>query len=96
MLLASYRGKKISVATVEKISVSVSREDLAWARKRARLRRTSLSAVVSESLLRQRQAEAGVRLLEDLGTAEITAADLVELRAELGWAPKRRTGRRKA
>jgi len=78
------------VATAEKISVSVSRENLAWARKRARARRTSLSAVVSEALLRQRQAEAGVRLLEDLGTEDITEADLDAIRSELGWAPKPR------
>lgn len=68
----------------------MSREDLAWARKRARARRTSLSAVVSEALLRQRQAEAGVRLLEDLGTADITEADLDAIRSELAWAPMRK------
>lgn len=77
------------MATAEKISVSVSRDDLAWARKRARAQRTSLSAVVSEALLRQRQAEAGVRLLEDLGTEDITEADLDAIRSELGWAPAR-------
>jgi hypothetical protein len=88
------------MATVEKISVSVSRDDLAWARRRARAQRTSLSAVVSEALLRQRQAEAGVRLLEDLGTEDITEADLEAIRSELGWAPTRkgrsRQGRKQA
>ena len=88
------------MATAEKISVSVSRDDLAWARKRARALRTSLSAVVSEALLRQRQAEAGVRLLEDLGTDDITEADLDAIRSELGWAPtrkgRRRQGRKQA
>lgn len=82
------------MATAEKISVSVSRDDLAWARKRARAQRTSLSAVVSEALLRQRQAEAGVRLLEDLGTEDITEGDLDAIRAELGWAPRRKVRRR--
>lgn len=79
-----------------KMSVSVSRDALAWAKKRARSQRTSLSAVVSEALLRHRQAEAGVRLLEELGTDDITEADLDAIRAELGWAPKRkpRTRRR--
>jgi hypothetical protein len=86
----SYPGRKTTMATAEKISVSVSRDDLAWARKRARARRTSLSAVVSEALLRQRQAEAGVRLLEDLGTEDITEGDLDAIRSELGWAPKRK------
>jgi hypothetical protein len=74
--------------TAEKISVSVSRDDLAWAREQARTKRMSLSAVVSEALLRQRQAEAGVRLLEELGTDDITEADLQAIRRELGWAPK--------
>jgi hypothetical protein len=81
------------MATAEKISVSVSSDDLAWARKRARTQRTSLSAVVSEALLRQRQAEAGVGLLDDLGTDDITEADLDAIRSELGWAPTRK-GRR--
>ena len=81
------------MAGAEKISVSVSREDLQWARKQARLRRLSLSAVVSEALLRQRQAEAGVRLLKELGTEDISAAEVDAMHEELGWAPKPR-GRR--
>lgn len=84
------------MATAEKISISVSRDHLEWARKRARAQRTSLSAVVSEALLRQRQAEAGVRLLQDLGTDDIAAADLEAIRAEIGWAPRRRPRTRKA
>jgi len=79
------------MAGAEKISVSVSREDLQWARKQARLRRLSLSAVVSEALLRQRQAEAGVRLLKELGTDDITAAEVDAMHQELGWAPEPRT-----
>lgn len=79
------------MAQAAKMSVSVSREALAWAKKRAQSRRTSLSAVVSEALLRQRQAEAGTRLLEDVGTDDISEADLDAIRAELGWAPKRRS-----
>jgi len=75
--------------SVEKISVSLGAEDLAWAKKRAARQQRSLSAVVSEALLRQRQAEAGVRLLDDLGTDDITEADLAAVRAELGWAPRR-------
>jgi hypothetical protein len=56
--------------------------------------------VVCEALLRQRQAEAGVRLLDDLGTDDITEADLDAIRSELGWAPtrkgRRRQGRKQA
>lgn len=77
------------MASAAKVSVSVSREDLAWAKARARSRSTSLSAVVTEALLRQRQAEAGVRLLEELGTDDLTEGDLDAIRAELGWTPKR-------
>jgi len=75
------------MANAEKISVSLNRDDLTWARRRAKLKRTSLSAVVGEALLRQRQAEAGVRLLDELGTDDITQADLDAIRTELGWAP---------
>ncbi len=84
------------MSMAEKVSVSVSREDLAWARKRARLRGTSLSAVVSEALLRQRQAEAGMRLLAELGTGDITAADVEAVHAELGWTSRRKATRRKS
>jgi len=84
------------MATAAKVSISVTREDLEWARKRARSRRVSLSAVVSEALLRQRQAEAGVRLLEELGTDDITGSDLDAVRAELGWTPARKTQKRRA
>lgn len=83
------------MSTVQKISVSVGREELAWARRRARLQGTSLSAVVSDALLRQRRADAGLGLLAELGTSDITLEDLQALRAELGWAPKRRSSRRK-
>lgn len=70
------------MAAAEKISVSLSAEDLAWARKRAKREVSSVSAVVSESLRRQRQAEARTRLLADLGTDDITEADLESVRRE--------------
>ena len=52
-----------------KISVSVSDEELSWARREARIRRRSLSAVVSDALRRARQAEARERLLAEFGDA---------------------------
>ena len=83
------------MALVQKLSISVSREELDWAKERARSLGLSLSAVVSEALLRQRQAEAGVRLLEELGTDDITEEDLAAMRAELGWAPARKASPRR-
>jgi hypothetical protein len=66
-----------------KVSISISSEDLAWAKKRARTGAKSLSAVVSDALRRQRQAEARVELLDELGTADIAASDLSAMRSEL-------------
>jgi len=71
----------------EKVSVSLSSEDLAWARARAKQQAKSLSGVLSDALRRQRQAEARLALLQELGTADITDADLAALRSELD-APK--------
>ena len=68
---------------VAKVSVSISAEDLAWAKKRARKSTTSLSAVVSDALRRQRQAEARAQLLADLGTDDISSEDVAAMRAEL-------------
>ena len=69
-------------ATTEKVSVSLATEDLAWARQRAEKSDTSLSAVLSAALRRERQFEARGRLLEELGTADITPDELEAARAE--------------
>jgi len=84
--LGSYRSRNAPVA-IEKISVSVNSEDLAWAKKRAKRLRKSLSSIVSEALQRERQLEAGWQLLDELGTDDITEADLEGIRKELGWPP---------
>ena len=84
------------MATVAKISVSLSSDDLAWAKQRARRERKSLSAVVSEALLRQRKADALDELLADLGTDDIAEADLDAIRTELGWTAKGSNARKKA
>jgi hypothetical protein len=76
-----------------KVSVSISAEDLAWAKKRARTGTTSLSAVVSEALRRQRQAEARAKLLHELGTDDISSADVSAMRAELLGGRKRKGAR---
>lgn len=84
---ASRRSSNAAMGSA-KISVSVASEDLAWAKKRAKRLRKSLSAVVSEALQRERQYEARERLLEELGTDDITEADLEAIRIELGWPPR--------
>jgi hypothetical protein len=101
--VGSYRSRNDSMGSSEKISVSVGGEELAWAKKRAKQLRTSLSAVVSEALQRQRQLEAGWQLLDELGTDDITERDLAAIRKELGWPtprfrprPESATGRSKA
>jgi hypothetical protein len=69
-------------ARVEKLSVSLGAEEAAWARKQAEATGVSLSAVLTEALRRQRQSEARRRLLEELGTDDITEEDLAAIRAE--------------
>lgn len=70
------------MATAEKVSVSLSAEDLRWARARAKRELTSVSAVLAEALRRQRQAEARAALLLDLGTDDITERERNETRRE--------------
>ncbi|HEX7671232.1 MAG TPA: hypothetical protein VF395_16675, partial [Polyangiaceae bacterium] len=56
----------VGMSKVAKISVSVGEEELQWAQKAARARRTSLSQVVSAALRFERQMEARRRVLEQL------------------------------
>jgi len=83
------------MAPAQKLSISLSGEEFEWAKKRARSLGMSLSAVISEALLRQRQVDGGVRLIEELGTDDITDEDLAAVRAELGWAPARKASPRR-
>jgi hypothetical protein len=78
---------------VAKVSVSISAADLAWAKKRARKGTTSLSAVVSDALRRQRQAEARAKLLDELGKDDISSDDVSALRAEIRGRGARTRGR---
>ena len=68
----------------EKVSVSLAVEDVEWARKKAEQDDKSLSAVLTEAIRRQRQSEARQRLLAELGTEDLTQADLDAARAERG------------
>lgn len=45
-------------ATVKKVSVAIGREELAWAKKRAKHEGRSISAVLTEVVREARQAEA--------------------------------------
>jgi hypothetical protein len=59
--------------TVEKVAVTINMEALAWAKRRAKRLKRSLSSVVTEALLREREYEARTRLLSRLGgTDDIT------------------------
>lgn len=71
------------MSSVEKISVSLDRDDVAWAKKTAKKRKMSVSAVVAEALAQQRQAETRAHLLSELGDADISAADVEVMRREL-------------
>ena len=83
---ASYRSRNVEMG-VEKISVSINSEDLAWAKRQAKRLGKSLSAIMSEALQRERRLDAGWELLAELGTDDITEADLEAIRIELGWPP---------
>ena len=64
------------MASVDKISVSVPAEDLAWARRQAQRRKESVSSVISRAIRLARQLEARNRVLANLpeSTAEALAA----------------------
>lgn len=51
------------MSSVEKISISLDGDVVAWAKKTAKKRKMSVSAVVAEALAQQRRAEARSRLL---------------------------------
>jgi hypothetical protein len=69
-------------ARMEKISVSIDTREVAWARKQAKALGTSLSAVLTDALRRQRKLAAMDRLLAELGTDDITEEELLAVHAE--------------
>lgn len=75
------------MAAAEKVSVSLSVEDLRWAKARAKRALTSVSAVLAEALRRQRQAEARAALLQELGTDDITERERNQVRREWRTPP---------
>lgn len=75
------------MAAVEKLSVSMPIEDIAWVRAKALRSEMSVSAVLAEAVRRQRRAEALAALLDDLGVEDISEQDLAAVRAE--WRGER-------
>jgi hypothetical protein len=69
-------------APVAKISVSLGAAEEKWAREKAAATGRSFSAVLNDALRRERQNEARLRLLEELGTSDISPEDLAAVRAE--------------
>jgi K+/H+ antiporter YhaU regulatory subunit KhtT len=70
---------------VEKLSVSLVPEDAAWVRRKAEETASNVSAVLSEAVRQQRRLEALEALLAELGTSDITPADVAAVLAE--WGP---------
>ena len=66
----------------DKISVTLGRSELLWARRRAKRLRLSLSAVVTEALRAERMHEAGLRLAAALGAPELDAEQTNAIAAE--------------
>lgn len=67
---------------MEKLSVSIDAREVTWAREQAKALGTSLSAVLTDALRRQRKLAAMDRLLAELGTDDITEEELVAVHAE--------------
>lgn len=70
------------MATVEKLSVSLGAEEISWVRKKAEESASSVSAVLNEAVRQQQRVEALDRLLEELGTSDITPDDITAMLAE--------------
>ncbi|MDB4986861.1 MAG: hypothetical protein JWN04_2039 [Myxococcaceae bacterium] len=66
----------------DKLSVSLAVEDVKWVTHRAKRLGTSVSAVIASALAEQRRAEARDALLSELGTGDISIADLEAARRE--------------
>jgi hypothetical protein len=72
-----------AMARSVKLSVSIEKAELEWARREARRTGKTLSAVMTEALREQRRLEAMDRLLKKLGADKITDEQIARLRAEV-------------
>ena len=75
------------MAKVEKLSVTLSKADLAWARKRAKAQGVSLSALLSEVVGRRRRQEAWDTWLKQAIDQPFTEAELEAARREVDGLP---------
>jgi hypothetical protein len=66
-----------------KVSIAVDAEALEWVSREAADASVSVSAIVNEAIQELKRARALRALLRELGTDDITGADLAESMAEL-------------
>jgi hypothetical protein len=71
------------VAKAEKLSVSIQKQELEWARAHAEKAGKSLSAVLTEALRDKRRGEAMDRLLKKYGADKISDEAMAAIRAEV-------------
>ncbi|MDD9934212.1 MAG: hypothetical protein OXT09_11445 [Myxococcales bacterium] len=65
-----------------KISITMSPDDLKWAKRRAKMQKRALSAVIADAVAKARQDEARQQLLRTL--PEVSDAEIAAVEAE--WA----------
>ena len=73
---------RATAAPDRKLSISLDSDDVQWVKRRAKYTGTSVSAVIGEAIAARRRAEARAELLEQLGTDDITDAELAAVRRE--------------
>ncbi|MFI5306917.1 MAG: hypothetical protein ACHQ53_06185 [Polyangiales bacterium] len=83
------------MANVEKLSITLSKDDLQWARKRARNRGVSLSALLSEIVARRRRQEAWSEWIKRAVDEPFTAEELEAARRELDGSSSYEAERKK-
>lgn len=66
----------------DKLSISLGVDDVKWATARAKKLGTSVSSVIASAIAEQRRAEARDALLAELGSEDISAAQLDAARHE--------------
>ena len=75
------------MAKVEKLSLTLSKADLVWARKRAKQQGVSLSALLSEMLARRRRQEVWDDWLRQVLDTPFSVDELEAARRELDGLP---------
>jgi hypothetical protein len=73
------------VATTEKLSVALGRDELSWVKKRAKKLRASVSSVITEAVRQARQVEARREVLGWLLEGQPAISDAERRRVEREW-----------